>query len=165
MEIRVTGYGHPDAQALIAEVQQEYVRRYGGPDDTPVDVAEFEAPLGVFVVVYDGEGRPVGTGAWRAREGGEPGLADGDAELKRMYTRVEARGQGVARQVLRWLEEEARRAGRTRMVLETGTKQPEALALYASEGYQVTPKFGLYREEENSVCMAKPLVPVAAVAV
>jgi hypothetical protein len=43
------------------------------------------------------------------------------------------------------------------MVLETGLKQPEAIALYESEGYLPTPKFGYYRHEELSVCMAKPL--------
>ena len=157
MDIRVVGYAHPDAQRLIAEVQQEYVRRYGDPDVSPVDPVEFDPPNGLFAVVYDEEGAPVGTGAWRAREGGAIGLADGDAELKRMYTVPSARGRGLARRMLRFLEDEARRAGRLRMVLETGTEQPEALALYASEGYLPTEKFGTYREHPMSICLAKPL--------
>ena len=161
MDIRVVGYAHPDAQRLIAEVQQEYVVRYGGADVTPVDPAEFDPPNGLFAVVYDDDGQAVGTGAWRAREAGEPGLADGDAELKRMYTVPSARGRGLARRMLRFLEEQALAAGRRRMVLETGTEQPEALALYAAEGYQPMLKFGVYRDEEQSVCLAKPL-PVAA---
>ncbi|MFC5906853.1 GNAT family N-acetyltransferase [Streptacidiphilus monticola] len=161
VEIRVTGYAHPDAQLLIAEVQQEYVRRYGDGDATPVDAAEFEPPQGLFAVAYDESGLPLATGAWRAREGGEPGLADGDAELKRMYTRPEARGRGLARAMLRFLEQSAREAGRRRMVLETGTKQPEAIALYRSEGYADTVKFGIYRCEPESVCLAKPLVEAA----
>ena len=157
MDIRVVGYAHPDAQRLIAEVQEEYVRRYGDADATPVEPTEFDPPNGLFAVVYDDDGRPVGTGAWRARESGETGLADGDAELKRMYTVPAARGRGLARRMLRFLEDEARRAGRLRVVLETGTEQPEALALYASEGYLPTEKFGLYREHPQSVCLAKPL--------
>ena len=164
MDIRVVGYAHPDAQRLIAEVQQEYVRRYGGIDLTPVDPAEFDPPQGLFAVVYDENGRAVGTGAWRARgaEAGEPGLADGDAELKRMYTVPSARGRGLARAMLRFLEQEARLAGRQRLVLETGTEQPEALALYASEGYLPTEKFGVYRESPQSVCLAKTVAVAAS---
>ena len=163
MDIRVVGYAHPDAQRLIAEVQQEYVRRYGGVDLSPVDPVEFDRPQGLFAVVYDEDGRAVGTGAWRAREAeaGEPGLAHGDAELKRMYTVPSARGRGLARAVLRFLEQEARRAGRLRLVLETGTEQPEALALYASEGYLPTEKFGVYRESPLSVCLAKTVAAPA----
>ncbi|MEY9963991.1 GNAT superfamily N-acetyltransferase [Streptacidiphilus sp. MAP12-16] len=157
MDIRVVGYAHPDARRLVAEVQQEYVRRYGDVDLTPVEPADFELPRGLFAVVYDQEGRAVGTGAWRAREAGEQGLADGDAELKRMYTVPSARGRGLARLMLRFLEDEARRAGRRRVVLETGNKQPEALALYASEGYLPTEKFGIYRDHPDSVCLAKQL--------
>ncbi|QMU80182.1 GNAT family N-acetyltransferase [Streptacidiphilus sp. PB12-B1b] len=155
------GYAHPDAQRLIAEVQQEYVVRYGDIDVTPVDPAEFDAPAGLFAVVYDDRGEPVGTGAWRAREANDVGLADGDAEIKRMYTVPSARGRGLARRMLRFLEEQALAAGRRRMVLETGTEQPEALALYAAEGYLPTRKFGVYREHEQCVCLAKPL-PVPA---
>ena len=158
MDIRVVGYAHPDAQLLIAEVQQEYVRRYGDPDVTPVDPTEFDPPRGLFAVLYDEDGRPVGTGAWRAREAEEAGLAEGDAELKRMYTVPSARGRGLARRMLRFLEDEARSAGRLRVVLETGTEQPEALALYASEGYLPTVRFGFYRDHPMSVCLAKPLV-------
>jgi GNAT superfamily N-acetyltransferase len=163
MDIRVVGYAHPDAQLLIAEVQQEYVRRYGDADVTPVEVAEFDPPQGLFAVLYDDDGRPVGTGAWRARDSDpeQPGLADGDAELKRMYTVPSARGRGLARAMLRYLEDRARQAGRLRFVLETGTEQPEALALYASEGYLPTVKFGVYRDHPQSVCLAKPLTTAA----
>ena len=161
-DIRVVGYAHPDAQRLIAEVQQEYVIRYGGEDETPVDPNEFDPPSGLFAVLYDGRGTAVGTGAWRARGATEAGLADGDAELKRMYTVPAARGRGLARRMLRFLEAEAQRAGRRRMVLETGTEQPEALALYAAEGYLPTEKFGLYREYDTSICLAKPLPVTSA---
>ena len=55
---------HPDADRLVEEVQAEYVVRYGGRDDTPIDPSMFEAPRGVFFVGYlDDE--PVATGAWR----------------------------------------------------------------------------------------------------
>ena len=31
---------HPDALRLIDEVQAEYVARYGGPDESPIDPVE-----------------------------------------------------------------------------------------------------------------------------
>jgi GNAT superfamily N-acetyltransferase len=157
-QIRVVGYAHPDAQLLMAEVQQEYVRRYGDGDATVLDEGDFEPPHGVFAVLYDVDGAtPLGTGAWRAQEARGIGLADGDAELKRMYTREVARGRGLARRMLRWLEEDARRAGRRRMILETGDQQPEAVALYKSEGYLPIEKFGHYREYDSSICLGKRL--------
>ncbi|MEU8512409.1 GNAT family N-acetyltransferase [Kitasatospora sp. NPDC048722] len=154
VEYRVTGYGHPDAQALSAEVQQEYVRRYGDPDETVLHPDDFEAPAGLFLIAYL-DGRPVACGGWRAKQAGPHGLRDGDAELKRMFVVPDARGRGLARGVLRRLEQTAAEAGRTRFVLETGTEQPEAVALYHSEGYGAIEKFGIYREHPQSICLGK----------
>lgn len=159
MEIRILGYDHPDAELLTAEVQREYVRRYGDPDLSPVDPAHFRAPAGLYALGYlDGE--PVASGGWRAdadRLHDGHGLLSGDVELKRMYTRESARGRGLARRMLRFLEAEAVRSGMRRMVLETGTEQPEAIALYESEGYLRIPGFGYYADEPSSVCFAKAL--------
>lgn len=157
MEVRVVGYGHPDAVRLIAEVQQEYVRRYGGVDRTPVDPGEFEPPRGLFLVGYlDAE--PVLCGGWRAQDSHDPEFLDGDAEIKRMYVTPAVRGRGYAKALLAELERTALAAGRRRMVLETGLAQPEAIALYLSCGYTPTAKFGIYRESETSRCYAKSLV-------
>ena len=54
------------AQALIAEVQAEYVRRYGGPDDTPLEPGVFDPPRGAFFVGHLGD-VPVAMGGWRMR--------------------------------------------------------------------------------------------------
>ncbi|MFD3946974.1 GNAT family N-acetyltransferase [Streptomyces sp. NPDC058579] len=158
MNIRPTTYDHPDAVKLQDEVMQEYVIRYGGEGDaTPLDPGMFVPPHGLYLLAYDDEGRPVASGAWRAQDANDHGYADGDAELKRMYVIPEARGLGLARRILAALENDARAAGRTRMVLETGTAQPEAIALYTSSGYAPCPKFGHYRDYDNSRCFAKPL--------
>lgn len=154
MEIRTTGYGHPDAEKLSAEVQQEYVRRYGDVDVTVMHPDHFDPPGGLFVVAYLDD-QPVACGGWRAKDG--DGLFDGDAELKRMYVVPQARGRGLARAILRHLEQTAEQAGRTRLVLESGTEQPEALALYASEGYERIAGFGVYKGHPQSVCMGKSL--------
>lgn len=149
-------YDDVGVRSLVADVQQEYLRRYGSGDDTVLTVADFTPPAGVFVLAHL-DGAAVAMGGWRAREAGEHGLADGDAELKRMYVVPAAQRRGVARAVLAELERTARAAGRVRMVLETGTEQPEAIALYTSAGYTPTTKFGLYRGEASSRCYAKTL--------
>ncbi|MFE9423248.1 GNAT family N-acetyltransferase [Kitasatospora sp. NPDC006697] len=156
MELRITGYDHPDAVTLTEAVQQEYVRRYGGIDTTEMRPEHFAAPHGVFVVGYlDGE--PVACGGWRAKDGSYPYLRDGDAELKRMFVIPGARGRGLSRVLLRHLETAAAEAGRRRVVLETGTEQPEAVALYTSEGYAPITKFGVYRDAPESICLGKEL--------
>ena len=157
LELRPTRFDHPDSLRLIAEVQQVYRERYGGEDDTPVDASEFAAPRGFFLVGYL-DGAAVACGGWRARDGGEaPEIRDGDAEIKRMFVTAAHRGRGYARAVLAELERTAAAAGRARVVLETGTLQPEAIALYTSEGYAPMPNFGTYRCEPNSRCYAKSL--------
>ncbi|MBQ0973169.1 GNAT family N-acetyltransferase [Streptomyces sp. RK31] len=158
MEIRPVPYDHPDAAKLDAAVQAEYDIRYGdGGDATPMDPADFRPPNGIYLIAYDALGVPVASGGWRVQDANEEGNRDGDAELKRMYVVEEMRGRGLARRILAALEEDARAAGRVRMVLETGTKQPEAIALYTSSGYEPCEKFGYYRFHEDSRCYAKNL--------
>lgn len=154
MRIETVAYDHPDAKQLIDALQQEYVVRYGEEDLTPVDPAEFRPPNGLFLLAYV-DARAVGSGGWRIRDGHEPGFNDGDAELKRMYIAPEARGNGLARRLLAELEKAAALAGRKRVVLETGIRQPEAIALYTSSGYTVIAKFGAYRDDPLSRCFAK----------
>lgn len=158
MIILPVSFGHPDAVKLNDRVQLEYAERFGDQGDvTPLNPAMFEPPRGVYLIVYDDQGAPVATGGWRAQDENDEGYADGDAEIKRMYVSPQARGQGLARKVLAALEVDARAAGRTRMVLETGTKLPEAISLYLSSGYQPCAGFGLYRFHELSRCYAKSL--------
>ncbi|MEU3145411.1 MULTISPECIES: GNAT family N-acetyltransferase [unclassified Streptomyces] len=158
MTIRPVPYDHPDAVKLNDEVQAEYHVRYGdGGDATPMDPAHFRPPNGVYLIAYDENDIPVASGGWRVQNANGEGNLDGDAELKRMYVSEQMRGRGLARRILAALEEDARAAGRLRMVLETGTKQPEAIALYTSSGYEPCEKFGYYRFHESSRCYAKPL--------
>ncbi|MDX2594327.1 MULTISPECIES: GNAT family N-acetyltransferase [Streptomyces] len=158
MNIRRVRFDHPDAVKLNDEVQAEYHLRYGdGGDATSLDATDFDPPRGAYLIVYDELDRPVATGGWRSQDDNDEGNADGDAELKRMFVVSQMRGRGLARRILAALEEDARAAGRLRMVLETGTKQPEAIALYTSCGYEPCDKFGYYRHYEDSRCYAKAL--------
>jgi GNAT superfamily N-acetyltransferase len=145
-------YDDPVSMALVAAAMADLGQRYGGGgDETPVDPAGFMPPHGTFLVAYLA-GAPVGCGGWRSHHG------DVDvAELKRMYTALAVRGRGVARKVLAAVEESARAAGRTRMILECGKRQPEAIALYTSGGYEPIPHFGYYRDEPDVVSLGRDL--------
>jgi putative acetyltransferase len=79
------------------------------------------------------------------------------AEVKRMFVMPESRGKGIAAKILSALEKWASELGYEYCILETGQKQPEAIALYRKSGYQIIPNYGQYVGVENSVCMKKPL--------
>ncbi len=101
------------------------------------------------VVAYDGN-EAVGCGAVKSYE---PGIV----EVKRMYVPPHRRGQGIAAIVLRELEQWAAELSNIAFVLETGLKQPEAIALYRKCGYKEIPNFGQYAGVNNSVCFRKDL--------
>ena len=147
---------HPDAQRLVDEVQAEYVVRYGGIDATPYDPEEFGFPRGGFLVAYR-DGEPVATGAWRRRDDVEVFGTRLTAEVKRMYVTPAARGTGLARKLLARLEVTATDVGCEAMILETGTAQPEAIALYESSGYARIDSFGHYRSSPMNRCYGKRL--------
>jgi GNAT superfamily N-acetyltransferase len=158
MHIRRVPFDHPDAVKLNDDVQAEYHERYGdGGDATSLAPSDFDPPNGVYLIAYDDQDRPVATGGWRSQDRNGEGNQDGDAELKRMFVIGAMRGRGLARRMLAALEEDARAAGRVRMVLETGIEQPEAIGLYTSSGYDPCEKFGYYRHYDSSRCFAKPL--------
>ena len=75
-----------------------------------------------------------------------------------MYVVPGARRSGVARAVLAEVEAEARRRGYRELRLETGLKQPEAIALYQSAGFELIPCWGIYAQLPLSRCFAKRLV-------
>jgi GNAT superfamily N-acetyltransferase len=144
-------YDDATSQQLIQEVQAEYVVRYGGPDRTPVDPEEFAAPDGAFLILLlDGE--PVACVGLRRHD-------ETQAEVKRMFVRQPFRGRGISRQLLRAAEDEARALGYHRILLETGSAQPEAVGLYRSSGYEQIPGFGYYADSPANLCFAKDLTP------
>lgn len=103
-----------------------------------------------YVVVAYENGKPVGCGAIKK-------LAPDSMEVKRMYTLPECRGKGIASQILAELEKWAAELGYQKCLLETGKKQPEAIALYKKSGYQQIENYGQYTGVENSVCFEKEL--------
>jgi len=143
--------GSDAAVALIRALNRELSFRYQevGANHFRLDSEEVAEGRGAFVIAY-ADGIPAGCGAIR--------LLDRDtAEIKRMYVKPTVRGRGVARRVLASLEAEARSLGVKRVVLETGERQPEALALYSHSGFSRIPAFGEYLGSPLSLCMGKEL--------
>ena len=136
---------------LVSAQWRELLERYGVPDADPdgLTADHLAPPDGVFLVAWDGD-VAVGCGGVRKYD-------DTTGEIKRMYTAPDARRRGISRAILRELERRARDNGYTRLVLETGTKQPEAIALYESEGYERTENYGYYRDAPQSRCYRKDL--------
>ncbi len=158
--MRLVGYDNADARLLTRQLQQEYVERYGEPDDTPMEWDEFSPPHGHFIVGYDA-GEPIAMGGWRFSDAVRVhlGLPERVVELKRMYVVPDRRKQGHARGILTHLERSAATAGAGWMVLETGAMQPEAVALYRSCGYDEVPAFGHYADSPHSIHLGKRLSP------
>jgi putative acetyltransferase len=144
----------PIAERLIRSLNQELDDRYPeeGTNHFDLDAEEVAEGRGAFLVAFVAD-EPVGCGAVRRIDATV-------FEIKRMYVVPTARGRGVGRRILDELESVARRLGASRLVLETGVRQPEALALYSRTGFTTIPLFGKYANPPHSeltVCMAKDL--------
>jgi GNAT superfamily N-acetyltransferase len=151
LELRREDLGSPVAAAMIAALNAEMAARYpeAGANHFRLDPEEVAEGSGAFLVAYAG-GRPLGCGAIRR-------LDARTAEIKRMYVEPGARGQGIGRRVLAALEAEARLLGVRRIVLETGSRQREALALYENAGFAPIPPFGEYLASPLSLCLGKEM--------
>jgi GNAT superfamily N-acetyltransferase len=101
------------------------------------------------VLAYD-DNTPAGCGAIKKYS------AD-TMEIKRMFVLPDQRRKGIAAAVLAELEQWAAELSYAKCILETGKKQPEAIALYKKKGYQPIPNYGQYIGVDNSVCFEKTL--------
>lgn len=100
------------------------------------------------VLVFYSEKTPIACGALKK-------FNPTTAEIKRMFTLANHRGKGIGSQVLVQLEVWAKELNFQACVLETGKRQPDAIALYKKNGYLQIPNYGPYKGKENSVCFQK----------
>lgn len=99
------------------------------------------------VIAYENE-KPAGCGAIKEYD-------PETMEVKRMFTLPECRGKGIATRILAELEAWTGELSYKKCILETGKKQPEAIALYTKTGYRLIPNYGQYAKVENSVCFER----------
>jgi len=144
-----TDSDHEDFRYLITFLDRELSERDGDEHSFYAKFNTVDAIKHVVVAYIKNE--PVGCGSIKAFD-------EESVEIKRMYVSNLQRRKGVAQEILAELEQWAAELGFERCVLETGTKQPEAIALYQKLGYSIIPNYGQYAGVENSVCMQKNAV-------
>lgn len=145
---------NPDFQKLVKALDSELAIRDGEEHGFYSQYNKIDA-IKQAIVLYQGP-QAVACGAIKP-------YSPTSAEVKRMYTQPEYRGKGLAAQVLNELEQWAAQLGFEKCILETGIRQPEAIALYKKCGYTLIPNYGQYAGVENSVCFEKSVLQLPAV--
>jgi GNAT superfamily N-acetyltransferase len=144
IELRAVLTTDPAVVALTTAQQNELATMYG--EDQPLVAPHPDIAFTMLLL----DGSPVGC------VGLQP-VSPGVGEIKRMYVDPSSRGWGLSRILLNAVESQARADGLTRLRLETGTRQVEAIALYTNHGYLPTPPYPPFENEAVSLCYAKDL--------
>lgn len=147
--VKRTDCADPDFIKLVNQLTLELRVRNGSVMQEFFEQFNIIADVDTVVLAYC-DGEPAGCGCFKAFE-------EGSVEVKRMFTIPEKRGLRIAAMILAELEAWAREMGNTRIVLETGTRLQEALALYTRSGYVRVAQWGQYIGVAESVCMGKEL--------
>ena len=149
VDIRRTDSSHPDFLALVRSLDEEIAERDGDEHEFYAKYNSADDLKNVVLVYRDG--RVCGCGAMKP-------FSPDTMEIKRMYVPPPDRRTGIASRVLAELERWAQELSMSAVVLETGKRQPEALALYTARGYTPIPNYGQYAGIANSVCFTKTLI-------
>ena len=144
-----TNAAHADFQQLVRELDIDLKVRDGADH---LFYAQFNKidTIKYAIVAYEND-IAVGCGAIKKYD-------PDSMEIKRMYVLPDKRGMGIASGIIQELEQWALDLGFRKCVLETGKKQPEAIALYTKNGYRIIPNFGQYEQVENSICFEKVVI-------
>lgn len=162
IEIRRIDYGDPRAVVIRDVMDTEMFALYEGVEEgqTEETMASVEKALVVHpeamvatVGAFDGE-TLVGHAALRPAVDAEGADA---LEVKRVIVLPSYRGQGVSKRLMAELEVIAAERGVNRLILQTGDRQIEAIALYVGIGYRPIPRFGLYEPVPFFLCYGKSL--------
>ena len=132
-------YGSEGPRWLVVRAEAELIARYGGLDDGELGLtaAMFEPPGGSFLVARarnasDGAAeRPLGGVGLRS-------VAERVGEVRRLWVEPSWRGRGVGQALMAGLESTALELGLSDLVLATGNRQPEAVRLYQTMGWERT---------------------------
>jgi GNAT superfamily N-acetyltransferase len=145
---RRTNSSDPEFQSLVALLDAELAIVDGDDASFYAQLNKTDNMKHTLVAYIDN--LPVGCGAIRA-------FADDSMEIKRMFVLTTHRRSGVASSIVGELEKWSKELGHKYCVLETGKRQPEAIALYLRMGFETIPNYGKYVGMDNSVCFRKVL--------
>ncbi len=138
-----------DFRFLINQLDAELRVMYNELMDT-YDKHNVIEEIDTVIVAYIDE-TPIGCGCFKA-------FSQEAVEIKRMFVHPSARGQGIGKFILAGLEAWASQLGFRYTVLETGSKNLEALSLYKKSGYVTIPKYEPYIDLPDSLCFKKLIV-------
>jgi putative acetyltransferase len=155
MQIKLESPNQADVLKLIDDLDNYQKPLYPAESHHGIDINALQAANVLFAVARDVSGQALACGAIVLEQSGSNEVTANYGELKRMYTEPAARGQGIAKALLRFLENEAILKGTNRFALETGYLQSEAIGLYQHCGYSLCGPFGDYKEDPNSVFLRK----------
>ncbi|TMM56901.1 GNAT family N-acetyltransferase [Maribacter algarum] len=144
--LKRTNSKNPDFIKLVEQLDANLAER-DGEDHAFYNQFNSISNLNHTVVLYKDK-KAVACGAIKKFD-------DSSMEVKRMFVPSEERGKGYATKVLKELELWTKELGNTHCILETGKRQPEAIALYEKNGYRRISNYGQYQGIENSVCFEK----------
>lgn len=148
LQLQRTNSSNSDFKLLVQLLDADLAQRDGEDHQFYAQFNYIDAIQHVIVAYVNNI--PVACGAFKP-------YTDTAVEIKRMYVAETYRGKGFAQKVLAALEQWAAVLNNTSCVLETGKKQPEAIALYQKAGYTQIKNYGQYEHVENSVCMEKKI--------
>jgi len=137
-----------DFQSLVKELDADLSIRDGEDHSFYAQFNKIDA-IKYTIIAYQDD-IPLGCGAIKE-------YTSDTMELKRMFVNPVQRSKGIASGILNELEKWTLELGYKKCILETGTKQPEAIALYKKNGYNLIANYGQYEGVENSVCFEKIL--------
>ena len=149
IELLRTSSSNPDFNSLIKELDKGLKDNYGSLQ-TEYDKYNKIESLNTVVVAYENK-EAVGCGCFKQYN-------SDSVEIKRMFVKPEHRGKGISKKILTELEKWAFETGYSSAVLETGTKQIEAIGLYSKSGYQRIENYGQYQNMSASICFKKDLL-------
>lgn len=148
MELKRTTSTDSNFTLLCGQLDRELHNRYGKGQEK-YNSHNILSLINTVVVGYINQ-QPVACGCFRP-------IDKTVVELKRMFVRNQQRGKGLAKILLKELEQWCTELGYTSIILETGKGQPEAVSLYLSSGYTAIENYGPYKDMPNSICMRKRL--------
>ena len=146
--LRIMNSKDPDFIALVKLLDADLKIRDGKEHDFYAQFNGIE-DMELVIVAYRDQ-TPIGCGALK-------GYNNNSMEIKRMFVMPQERGKGIASMILKTMEKWAKNNNVSSCLLETGLRQPEAIALYKKNNYVSQPNYGPYKEMANSVCFIKKL--------
>lgn len=149
IKITRTNSANKDFKLLTSMLDDELRVRYGALQNFYDSHNVIESNNNVVIIYSDKI--PVSCGCFKKFD-------NETIEIKRMFVRKDYRGKGISKIVLHELENWAMENGIKKAILETGTKQNEAIGLYQKYGYKIIENYGQYAGIETSVCMLKELI-------